>query len=258
MKKHTAFTLIELLVVISIIAVLAAILFPVFARAKGAAKKTQAIAYVRQLGLAGTMYASDNDGCFVRDLVQGSDRTYYWWGSFDGSTIRPEEGPLYPYTRSKGVQVDPVFPDSLRTAVGLTGFGYNYAYLSPTDYDANWNPTYRPVSDTQVGSPSETLAFASAARINNWSYGSSWALEGNPFIDPPSFQFPGVHARHAGDRAVAVWVDGHASAPTVGTRAGSFGYGLESQWFATGHLGDVMFGGCPHGSECEDYYYDLR
>src|SRR5688572_26033314 len=56
-----AFTLIELLVVIAIIAILAAILFPVFARVKEAAKKTACIAQMRQLGAAVMIYAGDYD-----------------------------------------------------------------------------------------------------------------------------------------------------------------------------------------------------
>jgi prepilin-type N-terminal cleavage/methylation domain-containing protein/prepilin-type processing-associated H-X9-DG protein len=56
-----AFTLIELLVVIAIIAILAAILFPVFGRAKEAAKKTASIAQMRQLSAAVMMYAGDVD-----------------------------------------------------------------------------------------------------------------------------------------------------------------------------------------------------
>lgn len=59
MKK--AFTLIELLVVIAIIAILAAILFPVFAQAKEAAKKAVALSNQKQIGLAFMMYASDSD-----------------------------------------------------------------------------------------------------------------------------------------------------------------------------------------------------
>jgi prepilin-type N-terminal cleavage/methylation domain-containing protein len=56
-----AFTLIELLVVIAIIAILAAILFPVFAQAKVAAKKASDISNLKQIGIAANMYATDSD-----------------------------------------------------------------------------------------------------------------------------------------------------------------------------------------------------
>jgi prepilin-type N-terminal cleavage/methylation domain-containing protein len=74
MKK--AFTLIELLVVIAIIAILAAILFPVFAQAKLAAKKAASISNQKQLGLGVIMYTNDyddmyprNDGCTLNDSI---------------------------------------------------------------------------------------------------------------------------------------------------------------------------------------------
>lgn len=59
--KRKAFTLIELLVVIAIIAILAAILFPVFAQAKDAAKKTQSISNLKQVGTSTAIYLADYD-----------------------------------------------------------------------------------------------------------------------------------------------------------------------------------------------------
>src|SRR5437763_907367 len=59
--RQRGFTLIELLVVIAIIAILAAILFPVFARAREAARKTSCLSNLKQLGLASNMYKQDYD-----------------------------------------------------------------------------------------------------------------------------------------------------------------------------------------------------
>src|SRR5207248_9552467 len=64
MNSRRAFTLIELLVVIAIIAILASILFPVFARARESARRTACISNVRQLGLALMQYVQDYDECF--------------------------------------------------------------------------------------------------------------------------------------------------------------------------------------------------
>lgn len=61
-RRSAGFTLIELLVVIAIIAILAAILFPVFAQAREAARKTACLSNQKQLGLAARMYMEDNDG----------------------------------------------------------------------------------------------------------------------------------------------------------------------------------------------------
>jgi len=66
-KHSRGFTLIELLVVIAIIAILAAILFPVFARAREQARKTSCLSNLKQIGLACHMYAQDYDELFPVD-----------------------------------------------------------------------------------------------------------------------------------------------------------------------------------------------
>ncbi|MFZ4507266.1 MAG: prepilin-type N-terminal cleavage/methylation domain-containing protein [Fimbriimonas sp.] len=72
--KRKAFTLIELLVVIAIIAILAAILFPVFAQAKESAKRTSELANMKQLALGNIMYSADYDDVF-RCMPTGSATT---------------------------------------------------------------------------------------------------------------------------------------------------------------------------------------
>ncbi|MCG9894026.1 MAG: DUF1559 domain-containing protein [Fimbriimonadaceae bacterium] len=70
--RRSAFTLIELLVVIAIIAILAAILFPVFAQAKEAAKRTQSLSNVKQIGTAMHLYMSDYDDTTPSTWVEPS------------------------------------------------------------------------------------------------------------------------------------------------------------------------------------------
>src|SRR6266571_1849729 len=70
-NRKSAFTLIELLVVIAIIAILAAILFPVFARAREKARQTTCMSNLKQIGLALMQYAQDYD-----EHWPSAD----WWG----------------------------------------------------------------------------------------------------------------------------------------------------------------------------------
>lgn len=75
MIRRRAFTIIELLVVIAIIAVLAGILFPVFARAKEAGLRTTALVQSKQLGTGLTMYVDQNDGRYLPSTNYGFPNT---------------------------------------------------------------------------------------------------------------------------------------------------------------------------------------
>jgi prepilin-type N-terminal cleavage/methylation domain-containing protein len=95
-QRRLAFTLIELLVVIAIIAILAAILFPVFAAAKESAKLTVAISNMKQIGTAQHMYLGDNDDVFFRIRHDDSRRTW--------------KHALHPYIKSVDLFKDPANP----------------------------------------------------------------------------------------------------------------------------------------------------
>lgn len=88
--RHRAFTLIELLVVIAIIAILAAILFPVFSQAKAAAKKAVCTSNLKQLGLVWQLYLSDYDDRLPdrRDLKLTAEGGYLPWTGWPPSDPR--------------------------------------------------------------------------------------------------------------------------------------------------------------------------
>lgn len=110
MKSHIpnkqGFTLIELLVVIAIIAILAAILFPVFARAREKARQTHCLGNIKQLGNAFRMYLDDWDntfpgaGCVNGSLSNPNAKSNDWVVSWDHHMISVTRGSIFPYVKN--------------------------------------------------------------------------------------------------------------------------------------------------------------
>lgn len=108
-KAGSGFTLIELLVVIAIIAILAALLFPVFARARENARRTSCISNVRQIGTAWMMYVQDYDESYPpSNTINGANAEWH-----PGSTLPYPCKPCRPRRNATTLLDDPVlFPKS--------------------------------------------------------------------------------------------------------------------------------------------------
>ncbi|HCA45853.1 MAG TPA: hypothetical protein DEP45_00465 [Armatimonadetes bacterium] len=123
------FTLIELLVVIAIIAILAAILFPVFARAREKARQTQCLSNLKQIGLGILMYAQDWDEVLPRsaqytapDVVIPDGGPDYWFEA------------IYPQVNNSQIFACPSYRDTYVRSGGVAAVhpkfsdGVNYTY----------------------------------------------------------------------------------------------------------------------------------
>ncbi len=110
LRRFAGFTLIELLVVIAIIAILAAILFPVFAQAREKARQTSCLSNNKQIGLATIMYIQDYDETFPVEAWFGNNR--YDGVPVVGSGVAGESATnykdeLYPYTKNQQIWICP-------------------------------------------------------------------------------------------------------------------------------------------------------
>ncbi len=253
------FTLVELLVVISTIALLLALLMPALAAARSQAHGIVCRSSIRQIVLANTGYATENDGFYVpaaRDMGDGASR-HRWHGVriAPDKPFKASEGPLAGYLADGQIKECParvhfVESDDWDTSFerGCGGYGYNMAYLGSRLWDAGmvgvqaFQQAYaRTARVHEVANPGQTLMFADTAMGNNGT-----SLIEYSFAEPPFAVFggrvmtdfrmsPSIHFRH-GDLANAGWADGHAGVQSMAKLEGTNAYGVDSSalrlgWF---------------------------
>ncbi len=186
------FTLIELLVVIAIIAILAAILFPVFAKAREKARQSSCLSNTKQLALAILQYVQDNDEVFMYACLNPPG-TYWYTASM-------------PYVKNTQVFTCPSYSGS------WVGYGYNMDYLG-----YSWGTAGTQVGGVGLGtikSPAETVMLCDSNSVYSF-YGGRMSGP-NPVYDTNSYNgflptspSAGAALRH-NSGANHVFVDGHA------------------------------------------------
>ena len=266
--KQTArgFTLIELLVVIAIIAILAAILFPVFAQAREKARQTSCASNLKQIGLGWMMYAQDYDEAiapsydFTTSKVAAAGGYVHWSGATNSVTGKaiPGTGYFNPYMKADQIQACPDLPDSISQAYGTTGYGINYENL-PGRYTASpgndvWSTGSGPVTIGQFQQPSQTVVLADAL------YVAGTTVADSTILTEPSSQTPYFTSRHT-QQGNILWADGHVKA-----MAGAYNFSTAAQKAL--NVGDIVNPAYPpdgSATACaktnnlcnEDYYFTL-
>ncbi|MBX7256229.1 MAG: DUF1559 domain-containing protein, partial [Candidatus Hydrogenedentes bacterium] len=227
------FTLVELLVVIAIIGILAAILLPALSRARQKALSVTCANNLRQLYLANTMYASENQGRYVPaapDINEGFGGRVRWHGMREtpspDSDFDPGKGLLAEYLPDARVKECPVFTEFRKRGdvpnafeAGTGGYGYNAAYIGGTYYQDDYlTAPKHSTLDSRVANPAQTIMFADAAMPQEGYIVEYGFLEPPLFVtdDYPrgnqdwGFASPSLHFRHDG-RVNVVWCDGHVT-----------------------------------------------
>ena len=162
--KAPGFTLVELLTVIAIIGILAALLFPVFAKAKASAKQTKCISNLRQIGDSISLYMGDYDGIFPHALDASDKYDSSIWSQFPTYQVQIATMPflkdvLQPYLHSleifhcpadSGTAIlDSHFPDTFLSSPSMfTTFGSSYFFRTEI--------AFKSYSDTSFQLPAET------------------------------------------------------------------------------------------------------
>lgn len=187
-KRNRAFTLIELLVVIAIIAILAAILFPVFAQAKEAAKKTADISNNKQLLTSTFIYMTDNDDVYPLLRVGPSN----WMATVTGPQIQSGHILLIPYVKNKQIWQSPN-DNVARCDATSTGYG------SPV--------TGGPVSYVFTYNGSQNILNTSAALPYAWGLAGWLATNADGSIPATgTIRTGSLNASRVGAPASTIWL----------------------------------------------------
>ncbi len=223
-RKFKGFTLIELLVVIAIIAILAAILFPVFARARENARRTSCLSNLKQMGLGVMMYVQDYDEKYpLAYSSNGANQPdgYQWSGTAD---LWFWQQIIYPYTKNGQVYLCPsatVQPTRVVAGVERSApVNYNYGANMMIMRDGATVATRPVVALSAVNSASETYLLADygtyridVPRISTTVSGWGWlpgsgdlGATGHYATSPPPDWKEGRHF----DGVNMAFADGHA------------------------------------------------
>src|SRR5258708_6582096 len=166
--KRNAFTLIELLVVIAIIAILAAILFPVFAQARAKARQTTCLSNLKQIGLGSMMYAQDYDEAFFCG--------WNWGAPVEATGTQVWRVTILPYVKMGGkapVTTDDLYDPTIPTVplfscpdtrnLAKTSYGYNLNEMCGT-----WSENqFAGKNMAALTQPAQLVMFADAAAVSN-------------------------------------------------------------------------------------------
>ncbi len=214
-KNASAFTLIELLVVIAIIAILAAILFPVFAQAKAAAKKTTDLSNMKQMATASFMYYTDNDDTLFLYRTSTSNPQWnpFWQdpnvgsGACAGSSASKKQFwnvQLYPYIKShdmfKGPGVTNAWVNVEPGGGSMAGPGGNpdCSYGGQNSYGVNrivFNANQAAMSASVIAESANTLIITDTTyydvmpKMSGHDGTNAWAPLGQFIGDPAGTQY---------------------------------------------------------------------
>jgi prepilin-type N-terminal cleavage/methylation domain-containing protein/prepilin-type processing-associated H-X9-DG protein len=204
------FTLIELLVVIAIIAILAAILFPVFARARENARRASCQNNLKQIGLGIMQYTQDYD-----ERMPGST------ANNGGDSYKA----LYDYTEPY-LKSQQIFKCPSDSTANKYSYGYNYVYLAP-------NGISNAIAIAKIQTPAETVMLVDnlAGSTQDYVYSARYwranggaTVYGNSGSTTEAYKYGDVDPRHL-ETVGTLYCDGHVKSQKISSLSGPSGCG---------------------------------